>query len=90
MKNIITRGLAIALLITSTAAFGSSGDRKAGKKSNPNNTDSGATTVSCPADQNDPGQDQEESDKNNDKSEQQRKIKQQEKEWLQALQGIHG
>ena len=90
MKSTITRILAMAMLTTSISAFAASEKAKASKDTDCRNTQSEDIVVISPVDQ--PASDQVESQskQSDQKSKEQRKIQQQDREWLHDLQGIYG
>ena len=91
MKSTLIRIFAIMTLATSMSAFAMSDKAAATENTNCNNAKSEATTVANTpdggkTDQTDEGQ----SDNSQEKSRKQQLIEQQEKQWLQDLQGVYG
>jgi len=81
MKTILTRTLMVTLLATSISAFAKSGDTKSDGVVNPNH----ATQQSeCNRNANDAGKQDEQ------KSRDEQKIEQQDKEWLHDIQSTYG
>jgi hypothetical protein len=87
----IIRAIAIGLLTASISDLVASDGAKAAQKTNASHTTSGTPTVTCPADQqnSDQEKDNDQSDQNTNNS-RQKKIKEQEEQWLNDLQGIYG
>ena len=80
MNKIMIRVLAVATLMSSMSAFAMAENKKAGNNSKQDNTNCAAATTTSPADGQ--GSYQDEGDQ---KSERQKLIEQQNKEWLRNL-----
>ena len=83
MKNSLIRILTIMTLATSISAFGASDKPADGKKANSDKANCEATTTSSKTDRSEA-----QSDESKEKSERQRLIKEQEKQWLHDVQNI--
>lgn len=90
MKTTMMRALAIAMLTTSMSAFALSGKSKAANETNTKNTKPDVTVVIYVVDEPTSDQDQTQPDQKQKKSEEQQKIEQQDKQWLNDLQGVYG
>ena len=91
MTKAVIRAIVISLLTASTSALVASDGAKGAQETNTSHIKSGTPTATCPADQHNSDQDQDndQSDQNTNKS-RQKEIKQQERQWLNDLQGIYG
>lgn len=86
MKNTFIRFLAIMTLAGSMSAFASTEKAKAGACENPATSEE--TRCACPVDQQKYGLDEQQQGQSKTKSERQRLIQEQEKQWLHDIQHI--
>ena len=86
MKNTFTRFLAIVTLASSMSAFASTENAKASASENPATSEE--TRCAGPVDQQKYGLDEQQQGQSKTKTERQRLIQEQEKQWLQDVQHI--